>query len=483
MNDETFFTKFNSWLSHHIFDIILAGIATSVWYFFGVDKWISSVTITCLILVIFFINKYSVYQKRNNPLNTFLANIKSFILNLPPISKGSKIASPIQKLTIIYDDSQYCILQTDAVIKKFALVLGKNFTGLEIQVNNTDIDSIKTDLIDYLENAKTVIVLKTIYFEQNPWIYEVIESWAMKNSEVPFLFVDTVDPSAKRKLKREFSKIPERYNFMKFDNTDLIPFKLLHRATDRSFDWKLLAQFNRRIGLVILAGGLISSFLYWKERKNTDGFSVWQNEKDLFLKITSAPDFNTLSNYMNEQAISLKKEISLSNHLDVSKVDSTDMNVYIWKAKKGNGVDTIYTIGRSDNKSNSYFRSNSSGVIVGSYRRPEYYFWWSTSPKAIPVFTSNNLKEPLGEQITLNDYNAILLWNNKFKQSAIDTITVDYGDSTGQSYSFNDLLCFWHQGDNSFGISIKSTLGKHEFINSPHTIKIVENFIKKNGIN
>lgn len=156
--------------------------------------------------------------------------------------------------------------------------------GIDKDDQERIIADLKRDLKNALSNSEAVVIVRTEELEKDRWVYDAVEEWAKKNSEVPILFVR---PKDRKNYKKH--EIADGYYWIP-DDPKSLPWRLLKRAKDRAFAWRTQAGFNRAMVANIFYLSLMFIYLtvFWvvkkqeelqNEKRNHD--TVIQNEKKI----------------------------------------------------------------------------------------------------------------------------------------------------------------------------------------------------------
>ncbi len=120
-------------------------------------------------------------------------------------------------------------------------------------------------LINCLARVDSVVFVRTKNLEKTPWVYEIVQRWAMENSNIPCLVVDKIYPEELSQLITH--PIPQNFYFIP-DDPKVLPWALLKRANQRTAAWRKLAKINRSITrniailvLVVTAALIVNYFI------------------------------------------------------------------------------------------------------------------------------------------------------------------------------------------------------------------------------
>jgi len=119
----------------------------------------------------------------------------------------------------------------------------------------------KRRLLNDLSLSQAVVVVDNPQLKANSWVSDAVQSWADDKSDFPCLFV--------RKKGEHYAEDKVADNFLWiYDDPNLLPWKLLQRAKDRSSAWRSQASFNR---------AMVTSIAYILIMVTIIGFMVRRN--------------------------------------------------------------------------------------------------------------------------------------------------------------------------------------------------------------
>lgn len=191
--------------------------------------------------------------------------IRTFLYDELDADKSGKPLEFHTQVVVIEDESK-----NENFLGKLKLLLPSKESG-ELILRGLAVGKSAVDLPTKLTNARAVLVIRTEELENTSWLYDALESWAFERSDVPILY--TYLAPEKRK-----SKVPNHYRSIPNDPAS-VPWMLMQRASQRGFDWRRVASFNRLLAtnFVIL---LVVSFLL--------GFSlITSQQKDEYAALQS----------------------------------------------------------------------------------------------------------------------------------------------------------------------------------------------------
>lgn len=227
--------KYNKELFLHL---ILGLIALLITFLFGGDKQITYyVVISSYILLaslITWIKSKFASEEGQNLFISFLTD--DFFPN-----KNHKFLDFKTEIVFVEYDSE------NSIYGKYKKELEK-IEGLKVTRVFAD-SSKEIDFPTQFSGAESVIIVRSKELEKHPQIYDKIESWASKNSQVPCLVIDKIKPEDGKLLK--LNPIPERYFFIPDDEKSLA-WRLLQRANERSLLWRKQAGYNRFVAYVFV---------------------------------------------------------------------------------------------------------------------------------------------------------------------------------------------------------------------------------------
>jgi hypothetical protein len=156
---------------------------------------------------------------------------------------------------------------------RFRPVLCPQFKIEEVDedVQKRNIVNLKETLKNDLSSSEAVVIVRTEELEDKSWVYESINEWAYKNSEVPILLVR---PRDREKYKRH--DLADKFFWIP-DEPKTLPWRLLKRAKDRAFAWRVQASYNRAMVTNIF---FLSLMFIWI------GFFWIQNEKSKYATVS-----------------------------------------------------------------------------------------------------------------------------------------------------------------------------------------------------
>lgn len=281
------------------------------------ERILYSVILLAIILVIALSTFWpSTRSREQNALQTLATNnllpnnTRKFLgLRTDIVIVGDKDSQPIfnrlrQALKQIHDDLEAHDFVSDAIEASAPEVspsesksLANNSDTLANNGDALDQELQKGKLLDVLSGADAVIVVRTTNLEKQSWVYDVVNQWAARNSNVPVLVIDQIKPSA---LPLKLNPIPDNFYFIP-DHQPSLSWRLLKRANERSLAWRSQASFNRSIALgvlILLIAALVASYVlnsYQRkqydelvERQKKENYSLLQNMYSLIAQHTKA---------------------------------------------------------------------------------------------------------------------------------------------------------------------------------------------------
>ena len=406
-------------------------------------------------------------------LKIFWDNLKCFLTNSPPLPKGNKVLTVISKLVIIHDNHAECLKLIEAMDGYYRGELGSNYHTFNVAQQLSE-ESLDAHLASILENSKSVIICRTKEIELMPKVYEAIERWAHKNGDVPLVFINYLSDEDFRTLSalNQIHSIPERFKRIESKHIASMPFKLLQRATDRSYEWKRLAQFNRRaaiIAFVIISVASVIHHFYMSKSEaeilaalDVSGSLVNTSFKKM--KEDSSLTYTAALPLLNDLAKNAKICIALSNNIELK---SEDFEVEFWYPT-ANG-DTIFTIGRSNKRHVSFYEVELQTIITGSYSNPNFVFWWSESDFDLPVFLLDNPEEPIGFRYEDGDRTIINICEN----GNLDQVTSNVRCALSKDEKFTNILGYW-RGNCKIGVVLRSRHSSNRIMHSYGTLNVIK---------
>lgn len=200
--------------------------------------------------------------------------------------EADKSGKPLEiddtKVVVIEDESE-----KEAFLEQLRGLLPSKQAG-ELILKGLSVGASPIALTNKLKNAHAVLVIRTEQLEANTWFYDALEEWAFERSDAPILF--TRLPPDKHK-----SEVPNHYRSIPNDPAS-VPWLLMQRASQRGFDWRRVASFNRLLAtnfvILLVVSFLLAFYLISSQQKEeyTALKSVFagmaRQTKDDYLKLT-----------------------------------------------------------------------------------------------------------------------------------------------------------------------------------------------------
>lgn len=354
--------------SHWIFvyaPIIASALAT----WFRSDTHILEFTVIALAISINFLILWlrsKIAEQENKELSLFYTFRTN---NLLPNQSGEELVLSTDVAVVEYKGRQYFIeklkkkfesepsdVNADRVEDKderlrFISVGCESFNkeGLDEDDQKRKIAELENDLQSRLSKSEAVVVIRTEELEKESWVYEAVDNWAYKNSEVPILFVRPKDRVIYKK-----HKIADRFYWIP-DDPKSLPWRLLKRATDRASAWRSQASYNRALVTNIIS---LSLMIIW-----IGAFAIQH-------KISQ---YETAIDGMYE-ALETK---SLYQKEVIMKEDDK-LHVSYWFVHNGKPYIFVST---EKNKTTNNYESNSKSIIGCGFGSPNTFTEWQESDK------------------------------------------------------------------------------------------------------
>lgn len=255
-------------------------------------------------------------------------------------------------------------------------------SSLKIETTNEDekereIINLKENLKADLSNSEAVIVFRKEELDKRTWVYEAVNEWAIKNSEIPILFVRPRDRLnyPKHDIADKFFWIP--------DNPKTLPWRLLKRAKDRASLWHEQANYNRamvtNIAFILLMFAYVLGFFYYHKLKEID--TINKNNSENFLSTK------------NKQIVLVKgiKEATETIDLyegEIIKGKDIGLNVSYWFRKEGKPF--VFVTTERGNKWN-YFENDKNTIIGCAFSEPSKLSEWVDGKTRVFEFTGKEL--------------------------------------------------------------------------------------------
>lgn len=236
--------------------------------------------------------------------------------------------------------------------------------------DSRDRDLQRGQLLDVLAGADAVIVVRTHGLEKQPWIYDVVESWAGQNSNAPVLVIDKIESSG---AALQLNPIPERFYFIP-DHQASLPWRLLKRASERSLAWRNQASFNRSIGsaLFILGlSGLVIGYVTNANLRRRDNELVAQQKRDSYAQLQNI--YTVIAKHTKEDF----QEITGDKSDD-------QLNASYWLRYQG----TYYLLASSEEILHRNWRSDKPSIIGCVLASPNRTVQWEEKNKDRPSVMS-----------------------------------------------------------------------------------------------
>ena len=250
-----------------------------------------------------------------------------------------------------------------------------------------EIINLKDNLKSDLSESEAVIVVRKENLDKKTWVYEAINEWAIKNSDVPILFVRPDDRSnyPKHEIADKFFWIP--------DNPKTLPWRLLTRAKKRASIWREQASYNRamvtNITFLLLMFVYLLGFYIFEKLKKIDAL---ESEKKQITETKDKEIANNLLLAKDKQKVLVKgikeaTETKESYEEIVLKHNDSELNVSYWI--RHDGKPFVFVTTEKGNKKYE-FENNSSSIIGCAFSAPSKLVQWNAiSNTRVFEFTGN----------------------------------------------------------------------------------------------
>jgi hypothetical protein len=254
----------------------------------------------------------------------------------------------------------------------------------DLEINHFVDDSLDQDLqqsrlLDVLDGADAVIVVRTTELENQPWVYEGLDAWARQNSNIPILVIDKIKKVEPSGLPLRLNPIPEKFYVIPDDPASM-PWRLLKIATERSIAWRNQASFNRSIALALLilalAGLLVGYLTNSSQRRRYDNL-LQQQKRDNYKQLQSMYTViaeHTKKDYQDYQ-------------VSIGEPRDEKLNVSYWISYQG----TYYQLSSSEEEYYQPWPSTKQSIIGCVLAGPNRTALWD-SKMARPLVSLFNTK-------------------------------------------------------------------------------------------
>jgi len=272
----------------------------------------------------------------------------------------------------------------------------RNLILIPFSCGTSNIESQKRKLINKLEGANAVVVIRTKELEEKSWVYDAIDSWAYERSDVPILFTEIDERDGK-------SSIPDRYFSIPVDSKSL-PWRLLQRANERGYEWRSVASFNRLIAtnfiILLVMSFCISHFLI-SHHKNEDADwlqshhnSLQNQQKESYKILNEIYDGSNTDNAFREIYDGIARRTKEQFEESIMKSKDHKLVVSYW-IRDDNKIRPYGTTDEHSNRTNWDF--DKTTVIGCAFSHPLHFVKWDgksnpDEPDVIP-FNGGKLKD------------------------------------------------------------------------------------------